>query len=50
MELRQGRLRWGFQKGSEPEGGWALEQAPQDYSPELPEFKEYLDNVLRHKV
>ena len=38
--------------GSTPEGGWALEQAPQGsgHGPKLLEFKESLDNALRHEV
>ena len=47
MELCQGKVRWGLQKGSSPEGGWTLKQAPQGngHGPKLPEFKECLDNT-----
>ena len=39
-------------KGSAPGGVRALEQAAQGsgHSPELPVFKEHLDNALRHRV
>lgn len=48
----QGKIRLDIGKGSSPEGGWALEQAPQGsgHSPKLPEFQQHLDNALRPRV
>jgi len=50
MELHQEKVR--LRKGSTPEGGQALEQAPysSDHILKLPEFKKSLDIVLRHSV
>ena len=52
MELCQGRGSWGLGTGSAPQGGRALEQAAQGsgHGPRLPEFKDHLDNTLRHRV
>ena len=50
MELcREGQL--GVREGSAPESGHALRQTPQDsgHSPRFKEFKEQLNNALRHK-
>lgn len=48
----QGKIRLDIGKGSSPEGGWALEQAPQGsgHSPKLPEFKECSNIALRLMV
>lgn len=45
-------LWWGLGKGSSPESGKELEQAPNSsgHCPKLTEFWEHLDNALRHKV
>lgn len=45
-------LSWILGKGSSPEGGQTLEQAPQGsgYCPKLLEFKEDLDNTLWHRI
>ena len=52
MELHQGRSRWGLEEGSSPESSGALKQAPRvlGTAPYLLEFKESLDNALRHRV
>lgn len=48
----QGRVRLGIRKRFFTRGGQALEQATQSSShgPRLPEFKEHLANILRHRV
>lgn len=52
MELLQGRVRLGVRKRFSSESCWALAHVPQgtDHSPRLMEFKEHLDNSLRHMV
>lgn len=47
-----GHSDWALGNDSSTECGWALEQTPQSsgHSPRLLEFKECLDNALRHKV
>jgi len=42
MQLCQGRARLGLGKGSSPESGV--------HSPKLLEFKDHLDNALRHRI
>ena len=48
----QGRVRVGVRKRFFSAGALGMEQAPQGsgHSPKLLEFKEYLDNALRHRV
>jgi len=47
-----GHSDWALGNGSSTECGWALEQTPQSsgHSPRLLEFKECLDNALRHRI
>jgi len=49
-ELCQGKVRWGWGKGSSPEGDQALAQTPQgsSHSPRLMQFKKHLDSTFRH--
>ena len=46
------RSGWLSRKGSSPEGGQALAQAPQGsgHSLKLPQFKKHLDSALIHTV
>jgi len=47
----RGGSGWGLGSGSSPESVQSLEQAAQDsgHSPELPEFRECLENALRYR-
>jgi len=49
MELCQGRGSWGLGTGSAPEHGGCGTGCP-GHGPKLLEFKECLDNTLRHRV
>jgi len=49
MDLCQGRGRQGLGEGSAPVGREQTHQGS-DHGPELPEFKECLDSILRHGV
>ena len=51
MELCQGRGSWGLGTGPAPEGSGHGMGCPGQWArPQVPEFKEHLDNALRHRV